>query len=94
MKKTKYYSVIVISIIIIIHLIATFLKVNADYFKYNYKFDEAEIVEAEVAYRQRRSIKQSSDRINLWFEYDRKTHSQECWRGLLSSKEIKRICMW
>ena len=59
MKKNKSVAVVLILMIIICHLLVTFFKVNTDYFKYNYKFDKSEIVEAEVFLKQRKTIKQS-----------------------------------
>ena len=47
MKKNKSVAVVLILMIIICHLLVTFFKVNTDYFKYNYKFDKSEIVEAK-----------------------------------------------
>ena len=70
MKKNKSVAVVLILMIIICHLLVTFFKVNTDYFKYNYKFDKSEIVEAEVFYKQRKTIKQSRNRINLNFWYN------------------------
>lgn len=75
--------------IIICHLLVTFFKVNTDYFKYNYKFDKSEIVEAEVFYKQRKTIKQSRNRINLNFWYNGEEYLQEYLRGLLNMQEEK-----
>ena len=82
MKKNKSVAVVLILMIIICHLLVTFFKVNTDYFKYNYKFDKSEIVEAEVFYKQRKTIKQSRNRINLNFWYNGEEYLQEYWRGL------------
>ena len=81
-KRNKCFSVILILLMIGSDLLVTFFKVNADYFKYNYKFDESELVEAEVFDKQRRTIKQSADKVNLNFWYEGEEYLQECWRGL------------
>ena len=85
MKKNKSVAVVLILMIIICHLLVTFFKVNTDYFKYNYKFDKSEIVEAEVFYQETESI--------LIFGITARNIYRNTGEGFLNMQEKKPVCM-